>query len=191
MKQDIRVQMTRRMLKEGLLRCLSRKPLSLITVSDLSKEAGVNRATFYNHYDTPVSLLKDIANDYAVNLCKIYHTEKENPDSSEDQAILACLDYLYSNREEVKILCSKNAENHISGFGMEIMQEHFMKSIPTTLKQEEALLETVITASATYGLFKVWITNDIRKTPKEILALLKRMVGGNLEKAVSNLLTSD
>lgn len=42
-------------------------------------------------------------------------------------------------------------------------------------------MSQIIAASATYGLLKAWFINDVNKTSKEILAILKRMVGRSLE----------
>ncbi len=55
-KINMRVAVTKRMLKEGLLRCLETKDLEEITISELCKEAGINRATFYKHFNTPLYL---------------------------------------------------------------------------------------------------------------------------------------
>lgn len=180
MKQDIRVQMTKRMLKEGLLKSLSSKPLSMITVSNLCKESGVNRATFYNHYDTPASLLRDIANDYADKLREIYNESCSQDGADEEKAVLACLKYLYGKKEEVKLLLSRNSENALTGFFLDIVHDNLIKTPDSGKDKEEALLEAVVAASATYGLLKVWLLNDIKKTPEDIISMLKKMVGRNL-----------
>ncbi len=178
----MRILMTRRMLKEGLLRMLEHKPLSRISVSELCREAGVNRATFYNHYDSPLMLLKDIAEDYARSLKDIYYTENVNSGHTKEQAILACLKYLYGKKDEIKILLSPNAENSINGFGMEIVQNRVLNekdaingAFPGSY--EDHFLTAVLASSAAYGLIQVWLVRDIDKTPEEIIALLKSAFG--------------
>lgn len=44
---------------EALLKLLEKKPFEYITVSELCKEAGVNRSTFYLHYENTVDLLNE------------------------------------------------------------------------------------------------------------------------------------
>lgn len=44
---------------ETLLKLLEKKPFEYITVSELCKEAGVNRSTFYLHYENTGDLLKE------------------------------------------------------------------------------------------------------------------------------------
>lgn len=47
---DPRIKRTRRLLQEGLQTALGRKPLDEVLVQDITEAAGVNRATFYDHY---------------------------------------------------------------------------------------------------------------------------------------------
>ena len=62
--QDTRVQMTKKLLKDALLEILKSKPITSVTVKELVDTAGINRGTFYLHYDTPMALLKDIENSF-------------------------------------------------------------------------------------------------------------------------------
>lgn len=50
MKDDQRVTLTKRLLQEGLLRLLETKEIDKINVTELCRESGINRATFYRHY---------------------------------------------------------------------------------------------------------------------------------------------
>ena len=60
MKDDQRIALTKRLLREGLLRLLSKTDLNKISVTQLCIESGVNRATFYRHYEEPRDILNDI-----------------------------------------------------------------------------------------------------------------------------------
>lgn len=46
-------------MEEALLALLERKDLEYITVKELCQEAGVNRSTFYLHYETIGDLLNE------------------------------------------------------------------------------------------------------------------------------------
>ena len=60
MKDDQRIALTKRLLREGLLCLLSKTDLNKISVTQLCIESGVNRATFYRHYEEPRDILNDI-----------------------------------------------------------------------------------------------------------------------------------
>jgi len=63
MKQDLRVAVTKRMIQEALIRLLENKPIDKIKVNELCEESGINRATFYRHYETLQDILREIEAD--------------------------------------------------------------------------------------------------------------------------------
>ncbi len=175
----MRVAVTRRMLREGLFRCMETKTLSKITVSDLCRESGVNRATFYNHYDSPVMILREVAREYTDHMAAIYQARHRQPGSNDEAALEACLEYIYEQRAEIKVLFSENAEHCLSRFSLEIINENLALKNPDghnalSGKNIDDFLSAVTTASATFGLIEVWLTMDINKTPKEIVGVLKK-----------------
>ena len=50
---------TSKLMNEALLSLLEKKPFDFITVTDITKKAGVNRSTFYLHYDNVYELLEE------------------------------------------------------------------------------------------------------------------------------------
>ena len=57
---DRRVKFTKMVLRESLLELMREKPIGEITVTELCKNADVNRGTFYTHYKDPMDLLAHI-----------------------------------------------------------------------------------------------------------------------------------
>lgn len=64
MKENQRIVITKRMLKEGLLRLLKTKKLEKIHINELCEESSVNRATFYRHYVTVQDVLLELEIDF-------------------------------------------------------------------------------------------------------------------------------
>ena len=177
MKTDLRVTLTKRLLKEGLLHELRETPISRIAITDLCEASGVNRATFYKHYESPSMILKEIAHDYAFNLLEQYKIcMKEGQDR--EHAVIACLTFLVERKSEIKLLFSKNAENLMIGFGLEIVND-FVAGHKLELRKavsqndDDNYLFAALTSSAAFGLILAWLVSDIDKTPEEIVAFLK------------------
>src|SRR5258708_14731037 len=55
--QDLRVKRTHKVLQEALIELTVQKGFSAVAVSDITKYAGVNRGTFYRHYEDKFDLL--------------------------------------------------------------------------------------------------------------------------------------
>ena len=175
MKSDMRVMVSKRMLKEGMLKCLESKPLSKITVSDLCRESGINRTTFYNHYDSPTMVINDICREYAEKIIQIYIDNLSVHNINNDDAALeACLTYILGVKSFVKVLFSKNAEHCLAGFAMEIIEEIASSNSMHMESYDEHILLASTSAATVYGFIQTWITSDIDKTPKQLVAVLKR-----------------
>lgn len=56
---DLRVQRTRRLLREAFMYLMSQKDFQSITVRDIAEQAQVHRTTFYDHFVDKYELLED------------------------------------------------------------------------------------------------------------------------------------
>ncbi len=59
-KTDKRIKRTKHSIQQALLKLMHEKPIEKITVSELAAEAGVNRKTFYNHYESVHDVRKEL-----------------------------------------------------------------------------------------------------------------------------------
>ena len=68
-----RKEMTRMLLKEGLLSCLENHSFESLTVTLLCKASGITRSTFYLHYSNIMEIVDDLVDDaiaYSKPLCQ-------------------------------------------------------------------------------------------------------------------------
>jgi AcrR family transcriptional regulator len=56
-RTDPRILRTAQACAEAIVELASERPISQVTIADLADRAGVTRATFYNHYSSPLELL--------------------------------------------------------------------------------------------------------------------------------------
>ncbi len=59
---DLRIQRTKSAIKESFLELRRKKPIEKITVTELTKAANINKATFYLHYSDIYALSDEIEN---------------------------------------------------------------------------------------------------------------------------------
>lgn len=70
MKHEVTTLHTKQALAASLKGFIEKKPLSKITVSEIIVDCGVNRKTFYYHFEDIYALLKWMLEDEAVNVVK-------------------------------------------------------------------------------------------------------------------------
>lgn len=68
---DRRCIKTRKAIKQVLIRLMTEKDISEITIKEISDEADINRKTFYSHYTDISGVLDEIENDVLEKLCGI------------------------------------------------------------------------------------------------------------------------
>ena len=73
---DPRALRTQSLLREALMKTVVDKPFRDLTISDITKSAGVNRATFYLHYEDKYDLLEDCAANLFYEIRDIVESER-------------------------------------------------------------------------------------------------------------------
>lgn len=116
-------------IKEAFTKLLKEKGFNNLTVSDITREANINRGTFYLHYTDKFDLLEKLENDSIEDLKKILLNENSHMANSLDELfpysmILEALIYAKDNFEFVSAISSENGDSKFN--------EKF-KTIMTTL----------------------------------------------------------
>jgi AcrR family transcriptional regulator len=94
-----RLQKTKDSLLQAMIRMLENKALDAITVSDLCKEAGINRTTFYKYYSVPEDVIMEAVENMLDNV--IYSSDK--PQKTNYDHMLACCNAFYQNRNLMSV----------------------------------------------------------------------------------------
>ncbi|CAL8900160.1 TetR/AcrR family transcriptional regulator [Kocuria varians] len=76
---DIRVAHTRRAIREACLQLLDTQDVRSLTVSQLCKEAGVSRASFYQHYTGLDDVYADIVRQELARTAKDLEASEDTP----------------------------------------------------------------------------------------------------------------
>ena len=87
---------TKRAIRDAFLRQLAERPLSQITVKDIVEECGINRNSFYYHYEGLPALLEEIIADELNKLTERYPTI-----DSMEQGVDAAVEFIRANKRAV------------------------------------------------------------------------------------------
>ncbi len=97
-KNDQRAKISKIILLEAFENLLKKKPLNKISVTELCKEANVNRGTFYNHYLDIVDFYNDIKKDFFNIINKSVNEITNNNINKEKEIIFNILNNIYENK---------------------------------------------------------------------------------------------
>jgi len=97
MRHEITSANTKKAIAASLKKKMAQKPLSKITVSEIIADCGVNRKTFYYHFEDIYALLKWMLEEEAIEVVKGFDLLVEP-----EEAITFVIDYVNANQH---ILC--------------------------------------------------------------------------------------
>lgn len=114
-KEDIRIQKTRRDLRNAILELIMEKSIEKISVIEICNKAMVNRMTFYKYYEDKFTLLDDTINEIIDEIktkTAIYNNEIKTIDEASNllaNIIKTVVDYIEKNRDLI-IAVQKNGD---------------------------------------------------------------------------------
>lgn len=177
-KENQRIMLTKRLLKESLLDLLKNKNIHKISVSELCHTAGINRSTFYNHYGSQFEVLKEMELDMIEDLKHIWEKEIQNSKWTLDKRAAALCSYLKKNESFVKLIFS-NSDMDSEFASLLIDAAHvqmiYKQTFPDEKDQIKHELMTTFLANGTYHMIKKWIVEDIPITADEMGKLIYNM----------------
>ncbi len=108
---------TARLMNEALLYLLEKKDIEFITVTEITKKAGVNRTTFYLHYENVYDLLSEIIGNLNKQFISSFDIKEPINVNTKEDAFLVSTEYLlpYLNfcKEHKRILKLVHQKPHL------------------------------------------------------------------------------
>lgn len=180
-----------RRMNEALIALLLEKDFEYITVKEICARSGVNRSTFYLHYENTCDLLSEtlsmISDRFKSSLPQrdeaaidISTAAKEDLYFITDKYILPWLEFIKENR-----LVYKAMHTHRDIFSVERTYRQLFEDLYSPILTRYGLAEEKHAYVMEYyrsgmtALIMKWVGSDCRESTAEIANILKLCVGNN------------
>ena len=171
---DRRVQYTKKVITETFINLLEKKDISSITVTELCSLADINRATFYRYYLDVYDLLKQIENDFILEIRNSSSMESLPKNSIYDFTI-GILEIFLLHKKLVKILFNTNRNVYFLNEVLEVAYEKCMtlweERMPES-SEAEVEYALVFAFNGALGVINYWIKNDFNDNIEDIANLI-------------------
>ena len=107
--EDKRIRRTKKLLRQALTRLMQQKDFQSITVTDVVREADINRGTFYAHYRDVYDLRDKIETGMIEDFRGMIAAIRPSETVTLKLVLSRLMDYLEENREIVTALIKVNA----------------------------------------------------------------------------------
>ena len=182
------------LMDEALLRLLEKKEYEFITVKEVCKTAGVNRSTFYLHYETIDDLLKESVE--MINKRFVGKFDAENifiadvQNASKHDSILITpkylkpyLEFVKENKRALRLICSKGLL-----FQTENTLNKMYKALFSPILDKFGIAEDDkpyvfdFYFKGVVAIVMRWVSLDCKKDENEVIRLIENCVPADLIK---------
>jgi len=140
-----------------------------ITISDICKEAKINRSTFYAHYDDINDLVITIEGNFANSISHIFNFGLRQT----HEAFIEMFEFVKNNKYFYKsflnIPYTTFAEKNMKFQIMEQLKEKVNHSKTTNT---ELLYRAAFFGAGIKEICRIWLENDCKETPEQMAKLL-------------------
>ena len=173
---DKRVLATKTTLQKAILSIMQKKHIDKVTVMELCKEAGVNRGTFYQHYNTPNDVLMEIEQQFVDQMRTNLVTYMDV--GYESNYLVSLFSHVLQNAELCKIIMGKNGNikflGRVQNMYRKDIVDNWVKAYPQFSHDDLDYVFNFIIAGSTQ-LIMDWIQNDQPLSAKLLANRLDRL----------------
>ena len=182
-------QITKRALEQSLKNLLQQKPLSKITISDITEDCGISRMTFYYHFKDIYDLVewacaedaaralqnKKTYDTWQQGFVQIFHAVRENK-------VFVMNVYRCVNRDQVEKYLVPLTDQLIMGVITE-------RAAGMTVREADQQFIAQVYSYAFVGIMLDWIRDDMRADPEELVNRLAMVIHGGITQALERFRT--
>lgn len=142
----------------ALIQLMEKKDFNDISITELTKRAGVGRVSFYRNFEDKTDVLRKYLNDIQYEFMR--SREANRHDSNFTEYITGLFAHLYTYKELAILLLKADM--------FYLVKEQFdfvFDKLKTTSEEESALF---FLSGGLYNAFYYWVSNDFFGSPKEI-----------------------
>ena len=162
-------EMLNKQMGDALIELLKEKPISKISIEELTKKADVGRATFFRHFDSKEELLSY----RLVEIYKEYMGDSYDASYADIEHSIKFFNYYKDTIDLHMLLLDNNLES--------IIFEGFRSVLIPLEEQSETddLYTTFFTAYGLFGVILKWIKGGCKESSEEMAKLCRGLLSYN------------
>lgn len=169
---------TERAIKESLLKLLNEKPLAKISVKDIVEDCGINRNSFYYHFQDIPSLLESMIIDETESIIAAYPSIE-----SLDKGMSVAIEFALKNKVAVKHIYNSANRDLLEQYLMNVCGNVVEKYLDTAfeganVKEEDKKIARHLITCTCFGLVIDWLNSGMKEdTPNDIARICELCKG--------------
>ena len=180
-------QITKRALAASLKRLLAEKPLSKITISDITDDCGINRMTFYYHFQDIYDLIEWICLDEGGRAIE----GKKDYKSWQDGLVSLC-HVMLENRAFIEGVYHSVQREQLENHLYRVVYSLLFDVIEEVAKDRSISAEDMRYIANFYkyafvGIMLDWVRDGMQEDPKRIVERISLLIEGDIVRALEKM----
>jgi AcrR family transcriptional regulator len=183
-KNDSKYFYTAQLMNQALLLLLEKKDIDFITVTEIANKAGVNRSTFYLHYDNIYELLEETIenlNKQFVSSFNIQDAHKINSKKDAflitDTLLISYLNFVKTNKRVLRLIHSKPELFKSNNAYKKMYDTIFYPAISFFLSdQEERIYNLEFFTGGISSIINKWLELDCLTDIDYLVEIIKKCI---------------
>ncbi len=180
--EDARVERTRERLAEAVIALASERDISTASVAELTRRAGINRATFYNHASSPIELLTRVLSadldELRREMFEVLAQDRTALLNRGRRSLQGMIDHVlrYENVYGIGHASSVFALRVVLAEHVEKSMQDFLRLKPSVLPQEVGNALTLYSAFLAHGVagaFEAWLRLPSPRDSEKLMAVVE------------------
>lgn len=178
-------QFTKMAIVQAFVDLLNQKPLDKITVKEIVDTCGINRNTFYYHFEDMHALLVYILNaELEKVLADTYDTK------SLEESFIRASEFALQNRRAIyHIYASVNRddlERYLKSVAQEVLRR-LVKGLDLKpgVKEDDIRLVVSFYRSGLVGMTTDWLNNGMKEDPEELIHHMSALLEGSVSAVLN------
>lgn len=176
--------LTKKALLAAFGELLEEKPFNKITITDLTAKCGLNRMTFYYHFDNIYELMiwglemqmREVSKDYIS-----YENWK--------MGYLRVFYFALERKTYIKKIFQTLEQEHLEHYLNKIVERMVLAVIEDKcgdrlLNEDDKLFTAQICAYVLVGILMSWVSRGMKETPEVMIQRTGRVLDGMIEKTI-------
>ena len=187
-KSESKYFYTAQLMNQALLSLLEKKDIEFITVSEITKKAGVNRSTFYLHYENIYELLEETIKNLNEQFINSFNIQLPLVIKNQKDAFLITTDFLVpylnfckENKRILKLAHQKPQLLKSKNTYQKMYDTIFYPAVSQFISDETE--KTYVFEFFTQGVVAIvhkWMELDCSTDIETLICIIKNCVGYNL-----------
>ena len=172
-RENRRVQMTKRLMKDALMELLEQHELVNISITAICETADVHRSTFYKYYKDQSDLLKDLEQDY---LDRIPMPSRDLGQWEEDELLAettAFFDYVKQNEGAFRIFLGESTSSDFAARLIDLLCSKYSATGENSIDASSYYAHLYV-ANGTVGMLREWVNSGFSIGSREIAEMMYR-----------------